>query len=78
MRLLADAKLARGRREVGRAGVVHGQVGRHFLGDVAIGKDAPDREAVAEPVETCGAAWVQFLEIRNMICQLMAWRFPEE
>ena len=55
VRMLADAELARGRREVGRAGVVHQQEGRHFLGDVAVGKNALDREAVADPVAAVAA-----------------------
>ena len=55
MRVLANAELTGCRREISRAGVVHQQEGRYFLGNVIVGKDALDREAVADPVAAVAA-----------------------
>ena len=55
VRVLADAELMGGSREIGRARMVHQQEGGHFFGDIVVGEDAPDREAIADPVPLVAA-----------------------
>jgi hypothetical protein len=53
--MLTDAPALASRCEIRRPGIVHQQEGRHFLGNVVVGKNALDGETITDPMTAVAA-----------------------